>query len=474
MGPARNQHLPSSGLTKSSLINAPIFCEAFPPMHSSLNLRGAAGFAIHPIWRRSNSPNDLPLRDTCSVQLSRRRFVLFVAATMSMAAISIDLILPAQGEMRRHFGLVDGSTRLGLIITLFFIGMASGQLFYGTLSDRFGRRPIMIIGLGISALGSFAASIAPTIPLLFFARFITGFGAAGPRSLAVAMVRDRYEGVEMAKLMSLVMTVFMIVPIVAPSLGALLLVVLPWQSVLWLPGVLALVVAVVAYRMPETLPAHRRRSLGAADLLAAAGAVVRNRRTMAFTLVTTLTFSSMASYLGRSEPLISNLYGRESLYPIVFGGVALFMAVATLANSRIIPRLGLQRMLSLTSKSLVVVTGLFAVLVYSTNGRPPFALLCLGLGVIMGNKGLLMPNANTAAMEPMGAVAGTASSIIGVTTSAVGAVLSGLVTRIYDPSARTLALAMFGFACGSALLTSYSRRHTHDPSSTPVGVLVAA
>ncbi len=408
------------------------------------------------------------------MQVSRRRFVLFTSAAMSMAAMAIDLLIPAFSDMRRQFGLVEGSTRIGLVVTVFFFGLAIGQLFYGTLSDRYGRRPMMLVGLAIYIVASIVAGLSGSLPLLFAARFVTGIGAAGPRSLSVAMVRDVYEGVEMARLMSFVMTVFMIVPIVAPTLGAALISVLPWQSVLFFPAVAASVVAFLCWRMPETLPAERRRSLGFRDLRTAAGIVVRNRRTMAFTLVTTLTFSSMASYLGRSQPLIVDLYGRERLFPVIFGAVAGVMAMMTLANSRLIPRYGIQNMLSGATTMLVVFTSVLAVVVALTDGKPPLLVLVVLLACIMGSKGLVMPNANTAAMQPMGAVAGTASSIIGVTTSLFGALFSGIVTRIYDPSSRTLAYAMFVFAVASASCVAYARFRTTDPSSVPVIELVTA
>jgi DHA1 family bicyclomycin/chloramphenicol resistance-like MFS transporter len=407
------------------------------------------------------------------VQLSRRRFVLFVSAAMSMAAMAIDLVIPAFSDMRTAFALPEGSTRIGLVVTVFFFGLAVGQLFYGTLSDRYGRRPVMLVGLAIYVAASIAAGLAPSLPLLFVARFLTGFGAAGPRALSIAMVRDVYEGVEMARLMSFVMTVFMVVPIVAPSFGAVLIAVLPWQSVLLFPAVAGTVVAYLCWRMPETLPAERRRSLGARDLRAAASLVVRNRRTVAFTAVSTLTFSSMASYLGRSQAIVADLYGRERLFPVLFGVIAAVMGATTLASSRLTPRFGLQNMLSGATAAVVVSTAALALVVLATDGKPPLAVLCVLLACVMAGQGLVMPNANTAAMQPMGAVAGTASSIIGVTTSLFGALLSGFVTRIYDPTARTLAVAMFVFGVAAAACTAYARLRTADPSVTPARVLAA-
>lgn len=404
------------------------------------------------------------------MQVSRRRFVLFVSAAMSMAAMAIDLLIPAFSDMRKDFGLPEGSTRIGLVITVFFFGLSLGQLFYGTLSDRFGRRPVMITGLGIYVAASIVAGLADSLPLLFAARFVTGIGAAGPRSLSVAMVRDVYDGVEMARLMSFVMTVFMVVPIVAPSFGALVVTVLPWRSLVFLPALAACIVGYACWRMPETLPPERRRALGFRDLANAAGIVVRNRRTMAFTLVTSLTFGSMASYLGRTQPLIADLYGHGKLFPVIFGLVASVMAIMTLANSRLIPRFGIQNMLTGATTALLGFTGLLVVAVLLTDGKPPLVLLCVLLACIMGSKGLVMPNANTAAMQPMGAVAGTASSIIGVTTSLIGAVLSGAVTRIYDPTARTLAIAMFVFAIASAGFVAYARFRTVDPSANAAAI----
>src|SRR5688500_5863743 len=160
-----------------------------------------------------------------------REFLAIIALCMGMGAVSVDLLLPAFPDMRADLGLAEGSTRISVVITAFFIGVAAGQLVYGPLSDRFGRRRLLQIGMAVFLVGAVAAAAAPSLGALMAARFLWGVGAAAPRSLALAMVRDTNEGDRMARTMSLLMAIFLLVPVVAPSIGAAILEVAPWRVV---------------------------------------------------------------------------------------------------------------------------------------------------------------------------------------------------------------------------------------------------
>jgi DHA1 family bicyclomycin/chloramphenicol resistance-like MFS transporter len=217
--------------------------------------------------RRVDSAVEVPEHDR--VSMGRREFVGIVAACQAMAASSIDLMLPAFKKIRADFGLPPDSSRVGWIVTAFFLGSAIGQLIYGPLSDRFGRKPLLYVGLAIMMGSAAAAAMAPTLRAIIILRVVWGFGAAAPRSLAIAMVRDRFHGEQMARTMGFVMATFMVVPVLAPSLGALLIRLGPWRIVFWVPFVLAGMLAIWLTRLPETLSPERRRGVGPRDMLGA-------------------------------------------------------------------------------------------------------------------------------------------------------------------------------------------------------------
>lgn len=380
-----------------------------------------------------------------------REFVALIAACMAIVALSIDAILPAFGEIRSYFGLGSDSTQVAWIITAYFLGLASGQLFYGPLSDRFGRKPLLYCGLLILAVGAAGAALAPSLALVIVFRFLWGIGSAGPRSLALAIVRDTFEGEEMARTMSLVMAIFIVVPVFAPTVGALLLHVAAWQAVFWLSVVAAGAVALWARRLPETLPPERRRADGPAALVAAGRIVLRTRPTVAYGLATAFLFSSMSAYLSSSEIIVDEVFRRKSQFPLIFGGIAIFMGIATFLNAKLVQRLGLPRLLRRLTISLVLAAVTFFTIVLSTGGKPPLLLFCAGLAVLLPVHTMLLPSCNTAAMGPVGQVAGTAAAIIGTASTAIGALLGSIVVGFFDGSVKPLAIGMLLFDCLAAV-----------------------
>jgi MFS transporter, DHA1 family, multidrug resistance protein len=386
---------------------------------------------------------------TDSVRVDRKRaegreFVLLVTTIMALGGLSIDLLLPALPRMREEFGMEPGSSQVTWVITAYFLGLAVGPWLFGPPSDRFGRKPLLNAGLLLYAVSAIVSSFAPTFMLLVIARFVWGVGAAAPRSLAVAMVRDRYDGERMARLMSLIMAVFILVPIAAPALGTGLIAVASWRSVLWVPSVAAVVVAGWAWRrLPETLEPERRRPFNPAAVVDAARLVVKNRPTMYFTAAITALFGVMSGYLSSSELILDKVYGYAKWFPFFFGGVAVLLGIGALTSARFVGRFGLYpwtRRLSLLS---VGFTALFATVVVATNGRPTFWLMTITLAVAIPFAQNLIPNCNTAAMVPMGHVAGMASTIIGTVTIAGGALIGNRIAGAFDGTVRPFALAMF-------------------------------
>ena len=208
---------------------------------------------------------------------SGREFIAIVTALMASGALAIDLMLPAFPDMRQEFGMSSDSTQVGWIVTAFFLGMAVGPWIYGPASDRYGRRGLLFGGMALYIASALLACVAPSWEWVIVSRFVWGLGAAAPRTLSIAMIRDRYEGNAMARLMSNIMAVFLLVPILAPGIGAGLIAIAPWRIVFWFPAVIASVLMLWATRLPETLEPERRRALTRSAFVQALKEVVGHR-----------------------------------------------------------------------------------------------------------------------------------------------------------------------------------------------------
>lgn len=373
-----------------------------------------------------------------------REFVAIMATCMGMAALSIDLMLPAFADMREAFGLAPDSTAVSWVLTAFFLGLAAGQLVYGPLSDRFGRRPMLYVGLAVYVVSGTAAAFMPSLTGLVVCRVLWGLGAAAPRSLALAMIRDAYGGEQMARTMSLVMAIFLLVPIFAPGVGALALLVVPWRGLLLIPVVAATALAVWARRLPETLPVSQRRSVAPAALLEAFGAVVRNRQTAGFCLVVTCLFGIMTSFIGSFEIILSDVFDQREAFPFIFGVLATTLAAGALLSARLVVQVGLHRLLRRTAAYLLAVALVLAAVALVTDGRPPLWAFVLLLGGLLPAMSVLLPNSNTAAMAPLPHVAGMASAVIGTISTAGGALLGSRIDVAFDGTVKPFA---YGVAC---------------------------
>ena len=375
-----------------------------------------------------------------------------------MGALAIDLMLPAFSKIRAEYGMAADSARVGWVITTFFLGLALGPWFFGPPSDRFGRKPMLYAGLVVYALGALGAIFAPTYGWLLAARFVWGIGAGAPRSLSLAMIRDRYEGEQMARLMSMIMATFILVPIVAPSLGAAAMRVTSWRVVFWIPLGMAALLAVWARRLPETLTHDRRRPFTRAGVKEALKAVLGNRTTVCFAIAIAFLFGVMTGYLSSSEVIVGRVYGHPSWFPYFFGYVAILLGLGALTSARYVTRVGLLPWIGWLSRASLVMSAVFATVVIATHGRPNFWLMTAVLSLVMPTIQGLVPNCNTAAMAPVPHVAGTASAITGTVTTAGGALLGGFLTGQFDGTLRPFAVGMCIYVSIAFVFITIGRR----------------
>jgi len=351
---------------------------------------------------------------------------------MALGALSIDAILPAMGDLRESFGLASDSNDVAAIITFFLLGLSFGQIFWGPLSDVVGRKRILYVGFAIYAASAVVSSLAPTLEFMFAVRFVWGFGAAASSVVARSVVRDTYEGEEMARAMSFIMAVFLLVPIVAPSLGALILVIGPWQWIFLFMAATALGMALWSLRLPETLPVEARIPLSARKLAGAAKFVMSNRMTMGYTFAQATVFGLFASYLASSQLILDDIFGIGDWFPVFFGLLALVMGAVMLFNTRLLKRVPLRTLLRSAFVLYFVSATVFGLAMFVTGGQPPFLLFVALFLPILFSHALLIPNLNAIAMIPMGSVAGTAAAIVGTIATLGGSLIGLTIDRAYN------------------------------------------
>lgn len=410
-------------------------------------------------------------RDLVERSLSRFEFTLMLSMTMAVIAVSIDMILPAMGELREAFGLASDSNEVAGVITFVFLGLGAGQLVWGPISDSIGRKKVLVIGLGVYVIAAVAAAFAPTLEWLFIARLVGGFGGAGPLVIARSVVRDVYEGSAMAEAMSFIMAVFLLVPVIAPTVGRLVLIVAPWEWIFLCTGIFGIGLMVWTTRLPETLDPSERIPFRVNRLAGAARVVLSNPMTMGYTLAQTAMFGVFASYLASSQLIIDDIFGLDPWFPFIFGGTAIVMGITMLSNTRVLKRVQLRPLLRAGFTGYVVFSVLMAVVMVATDGTPPFLVFVLVLLPLLISHSFVIPNLNAIAMIPMGKVAGTAAAIIGTMSTLGGAVIGTTIDRMYDGT-----LVPFGVSAAVLGIISYAlmrwadssyRRHYPDESPEP-------
>lgn len=393
-------------------------------------------------------------------------FVTIVAALIALTALSIDIMLPALPAMREAFGVLDPN-RQQLVITSYLIGFAIGQVFYGPLSDWLGRRPVLFGGLAVYVIASFGCLVAGTFDALLLARFVQGLASASPRVVAIAVVRDAFGGRRMAEVMSFVMMVFVVVPVFAPSVGDIFLIAGSWHLIFAFLCVFGVaILAWTALRLPETHPASVREPMSIGWVARAYGLSMSTLQTCGYTLAASVIFGTLMAYIHSAQQIFVVTYDVGGWFPVLFGCVALTTALAAFANSRLVGRAGMRRV------SHAAVIGFVAVSLVHLGidlafGRPPLAVFIVLMALNLFCFGLIMPNFNSIAMEPMGRIAGTASSFIGAVTTALGTVLGLWVGQEFDGGVTPLLVGFLAFGLGCLAIVLITEKGRLFGSSHP-------
>ena len=396
-------------------------------------------------------------------------FVAFVAALMAVNALGVDLMLPALADIGHQLAITTANHRQW-IITVYMLGFGAGQLVYGPLADRYGRRPILLVTLAGFVAASIFAAGSQTFPALLGARVLQGLMSASTRVLAVAIVRDRYSGRQMARTLSVAQMIFFLVPIMAPSLGQVLLAFGPWRFIFYALATFAAVVLTWSVlRLQESLPVERRSPLSRASLGRAYRLTLTNRFSAGYAVAASMTFGGIIAFVSSAQQIFVDEFHAGERFTMLFAVCAFSMGCASFANSRLVERLG-TRLISQSALLALIALSLLHLVVIGV-GRESLETYMLFQALSMTCIGLCGSNFGAMAMEPVGHIAGTASSIQGFITSVGAVVVGSIIGQAYDGTTYPLALGYL--AIGVAVLgvvfftegrSLFRARHAGDKS----------
>jgi len=377
--------------------------------------------------------------------IGRPQFIAIVASLMALNALAIDIMLPAFPNIAESLGVTDAN-QVQYVLLSYIIGFGGAQLIFGPIADRYGRRMPLFVGIGLYVICSVAGAFAPSFEFLLLARFLQGIGAAATRVIALSVVRDTHSGRAMAATMSLVMMVFMVVPVFAPMMGQVIILAGDWHLIFVFMAIVSLAVGLwAALRLPETLKEENRRPLTLKSIGDAFAIVLTNRVALFYTLSTSFYFGSLFAFLNVAQPIYVGIYGLGSYFPVAFAAVAVVMAGSSFLNSRLVGRFG-QRRLSHSALLIYLALALLMAGLTAMGPIPFWAFFGISL-LMMPLFGFVGSNFNSIAMEPLGAIAGTASSTLGFAQTVGGGLVGALIGQAYDGT-------VFPLAAGYALVSA--------------------
>ena len=380
--------------------------------------------------------------------IGRGEFITLVALVMSVNALAIDIVLPALLIIGDVYAVAVENDRQWLI-TAYLLPFGIGQLLFGTLSDTFGRRPVMAGGLVLYASASLLAPLAGSFETLLALRAFTGLGAAAARVAVVAAVRDRFAGREMAAVMSVVMFVFMAIPVFAPAIGQLILLVSGWPAIFLAMAAFGVVLIVwLLLRLPESVAPEHRRPFGFRTTVEAFRVVLSTRRSMGYTVAQALFFGCLFGFVNAAPQIYLGIYDLGALFPLVFSIGGLAVAAGSLANARLVRRLGMRRLSHGALAAFLVGSALLVALAVAMGGRLPLPVFVICSAILFMALGVIGTNFNAIALEPLGHHAGTASAVFGFIQIAGAAVIGAAIGQAFDG---TIVPVLAGFVLSACL-----------------------
>lgn len=375
--------------------------------------------------------------------MGRAEFIALMAFLMALNALAIDIMLPGLQEIGAALN-VENENHRQYVVSAYLIGFGIAQLFYGPIADRFGRRIPMIVGLAIYVVSSLAVVFVPSFESLLLLRFIQGIGSAATRVITVSIVRDVFGGRQMAEVMSLIMMVFMVIPVVAPGTGQVIMLFGDWHWIFVFMAVIAVIVGVWMYvRLPETLAPEDVRPFTVKVIFDGFRIVLTNRVALCYTIASTFIFGALFGFINSAQQIYVGIYGLGVWFPVAFAAVALFMALSSFVNAKLVGRFGMRKLSHASLLGFIAINLIWLVVQLVGPAPMPFALFITFFALAMFQFGWIGSNFNSLAMEPLGHVAGTASSVLGFMGTIGGSIIGAAIGQAFDGTALPMVAGFF-------------------------------
>lgn len=407
---------------------------------------------------RNKSPTRKQLKmDTKQKTTGAREFIALMALLMSFVALSIDAMLPALGDIGKDLAIKNPNDAQ-FIVSSVFLGMSLGLMFYGPISDAYGRIKTLSLGISIFLLGTVVCLFAENFTLMLIGRVVQGFGGASCRVLTMAMIRDSFSGKEMARVMSLIVILFVLVPALAPFVGQLILLFSGWRAIFKMFFVVAVIALLwLNLRQKETLHEALRIKLTRKNVVSGIKETIFTASSRSYMIASGLIFGSMIGYISSAQQIFQIKYRLAENFVFVFGGLALFVGLASFFNSRLVMRFKVEN-LALVALSLKTIAGLAFTIYLALGYSPSLILLLVFLSFSLFCIGLLYGNINTLALVPLGHIAGVANSVVGAVQTFISVAIGAFIGQMYDGTLFPLAVGFLFCGLFALLFTLYGNR----------------
>lgn len=372
-------------------------------------------------------------------------FIFIMASLMSLSAFSIDALLPGLKDIAISIGILNAKNNQ-LLVTMIFLGLGFGQLISGPLSDSLGRKPVVYIGYVVFAFSSLLCIFSTSLEMMLVGRILQGIGLSAPRTISIAMIRDRFSGNYMARIMSFVTVIFILVPVVAPTFGKLMLDNLGWQSIFYSQLIFGFFVSIWLWkRQPETLKKETRKGFKLSLFSNGIKEFIKHKQSVIFTFVAGFITSAFMVHLSSSQQIFQEQYNLIDEFPYIFSGMALGIGLATFLNGTFVIRFGMLKLATISTIALTLISTAYIILFYG-EANPSSSIAILFLGLILFPIGFIFGNINALAMQPIGHIAGIGAAITGFVSTIIAVPVATFIGRFID----TTALPLFvGFSvCG--------------------------
>lgn len=377
---------------------------------------------------------------------SKLEFIAMMASLMSLVALSIDALLPALEHIGISIG-IQNSTDNQLLVTMIFLGLGFGQLIFGPISDSLGRKPVIYMGFSVFVIASFICITATSIETMVIGRILQGIGLSAPRTISIAMVRDSFSGDYMAKIMSFIVVIFILVPVIAPAIGKIILDAYGWEAIFYSQLLIGFLIMIWFWRrQPETLTTEKRRKFKLSLFISGTKEFFKFKQAVAFTLISGFATGSFMVYISASQHIFQEQYGLKEEFPYIFAGLAIAVGFATFLNGTFVMRFGMYKLVSIFIVVFTLVPLLYVILYFNTDVNPSIGVFLTFCGLEFFALGFLFGNLRALAMQPVGHIAGVGAAINGFISTIMAVPIATFIGSYVTETVLPLFIGFF--VCG--------------------------